>query len=508
MSSMSREAARFFCRSATTAVNRSPIAAAGSTCQHFSRTALPRREQRRGFHGSRSLKVVKPYLLADIGEGITECQVIQWFVKPGARVEQFDPICEVQSDKASVEITSRFDGVIKKLYYDADDMAKVGKPLVDIDIQSEISEADEALLKDGSEQQAEKDAPKQAEPQKQQLEVGRNDTKVVAEDIPVPQPSQPLPAEPTTDEPKPRRKLGTHASLATPAVRHMIKEFKLKIEDIEGTGRDGRVLKEDIQIHMRAKETTGNVTVPSTATTVTKQAKDEAKPLTPIQSAMFKQMTRSLSIPHFLYTDNVDFTALNALRKKFNAQKEKADRLTFFPFIIKAVSMALQQFPLLNAHLDTTTNPEKPQLLLKGSQHIGVAVDSPSGLLVPVIRDVQSLSIEAIAAELTRLSTLARNGKLTSADLSGATFTVSNIGSIGGTAVAPVIVTPQVGILGIGRTKTVPAFGENGEIVKKEECVFSWSADHRVVDGAMAARCAEAVRINLEHIENMLVRLR
>lgn len=502
MNSMSREAARFLCRSAT--VNRAPIP--GSTGRHFKRTVLPRGEQRKGFHGTHSLKVVKPYLLADIGEGITECQVIQWFVKPGARVEQFDPICEVQSDKASVEITSRFDGVIKKLYYDADDMAKVGKPLVDIDIQSEISAADEAVLDGASAQQP-------AEPQEQTMEVGRNDTKAITEELSPPESSQPLPSEPVKDEPQPQRTPGKHASLATPAVRHMIKDLNLKIEDIEGSGRDGRVLKEDIQKHVqRAKENLGSAVAAATSTapiTITKQAENQTQPLSPIQSAMFKQMTRSLSIPHFLYTDSVDFTALNVLRKKFNAHKDnKADRLTTFPFIIKAVSLALQEFPLLNAHLDTTASPNKPQMLIKGSHNIGIAVDSPSGLLVPVIRDVQNLSIESIASEINRLSGLARNGKLTSVDLSGATFTLSNIGSIGGTAVAPVIVTPQVGILGIGRAKTVPAFGENGEIIKKDECVFSWSADHRVIDGAMAARCAEAVRKNLESIESMLVRLR
>lgn len=384
--------------------------------------------------------------------------------------------------------------------------------MVDIDIQSEISAADEAILDGASGQQAGEEASKPAEPKEQTLEVGRNDTKAVAEDAAPPQPSQPLPSELAKDEPRPQRILGKHASLATPAVRHMIKDLNLTIEDIEGSGRDGRVLKEDVQKHVkRAKESLGSVAAAaaSTSTNITKQAADQTKPLTPIQTAMFKQMTRSLSIPHFLYTDSVDFTALNVLRKKFNAHKDnKADRLTTFPFIIKAVSLALQEFPQLNAHLDTTTNPDKPQMVIKASHNLGVAVDSPSGLLVPVIRDVQTLSIEAITAELSRLSSLARSGKLTSADLSGATFTLSNIGSIGGTAVAPVIVTPQVGILGIGRAKTVPAFGENGEIVKKDECVFSWSADHRVIDGAMAARCAEAVRKNLENIENMFVRLR
>lgn len=286
--------------------------------------------------------------------------------------------------------------------------------------------------------------------------------------------------------------------------------MNLKIEDIEGTGKDGRVLKEDVQKHMEASQASPSVAATPTtpAPAPIQQVEDQIKPLTPVQSGMYKQMTRSLSIPHFLYTDNVDYTALNALRKKFNQHKEKSQRLTTLPFVVKAVSLALQQYPLLNAHLDTTTNPDKPQILVKGSHNIGVAIDSPAGLLVPVIRNVQSHSIESLSTEIARLSNLARAGKLSSADLSGATFTLSNIGSIGGTAVAPVIVTPQVGILGIGRSRVVPAFGENGELVKKDECVFSWSADHRIIDGAMAARCAEAVRGYLENVESMLVRLR
>lgn len=223
---------------------------------------------------------------------------------------------------------------------------------------------------------------------------------------------------------------------------------------------------------------------------------------------MFKKMTASLSIPHFLYTDGVDFTSLNAIRKKFNATKEKSQRLTTFPFIIKALSLALQQYPIMNASLETQANPDKPQLTYKGSHNIGIAVDSPSGLIVPVIRNVQSLSIEQIAAEVARLGELARTGKIGTEDLKNATITLSNIGSIGGGVVAPVIVTPQVAIVGVGRAKTVPAFGKDGELIKKEECTFSWSADHRVIDGATAARCAAVVKGYLEDVETMLISLR
>lgn len=289
----------------------------------------------------------------------------------------------------------------------------------------------------------------------------------------------------------------------------MVKENKLNIEDIEGTGKEGRVSKEDVQKHLEALKQGGTATsaVAPSLPPVQSQAEDQVKSLTPIQSGMFKQMTKSLNIPHFLYTDAVDFTSLTALRQKYNVGREKADRITPLPIIIKAVSMAFQQFPLLNSHLDTS-NPNKPQIIQKGSHNIGIAVDSPSGLLVPVIKNVQNHSIASLALEITRLSGLARAGKLTSADLSGATFTVSNIGSIGGTAVAPVIVGPQVGIVGIGRARVIPAFGADGSLIKREECVFSWSADHRVIDGAYAARAADEVRKCIENIESMLVRMR
>lgn len=417
-------------------------------------------------------------------------------------MEQFDPICEVQSDKASVEITSRFDGVIKKLYYEPDDMAKVGKPLVDIDIQSEISPDDEALLNGGSAEATGQHAAKNAQPQNRGIEASLQKGEVTMDN--------PATSTTTQEQLKAHRLSGKHASLATPAVRHIIKANGLHIHDIQGTGKEGRVSKDDVQRHIEAiKQLEGlSSTSPIPTPAPTQQTEDQVKPLTPIQSAMFKLMTKSLTIPHFLYTDSVDFSSMTSFRNQYNADRDKASRITPLPIIIKAVSLTLQQFPLINSHLDTTTDPNKPQIILKGSHDIGVAVDSPSGLLVPVIKEVQNHSIASLAAEILRLSSLARAGKLTSADLTGATFTVSNIGSIGGTAVAPVIVGPQVGILGIGRAKIIPVFGKNDELMKREECVFSWSADHRVVDGAYVARAAEEVRKYIERVDSMLVRMR
>ena len=456
----------------------------------LSRQALHTPIRRRAFHRSSRLDVVKPFLLADIGEGITECQLIQWFVQPGARVEHFDKLCEVQSDKASVEITSPFDGVIKKLYYEPDDMAVTGRPLVDIDM-------------DGDEAEAEAEKLGEAETSADKGENTKGNTG----------------SHDTESRPAERRRNGNgkddFSSLATPAVRHLMKELNVNITDIEGTGRDGRVTKEDVhrfvsqqtqqQSEVESSSTASASTSASTSTPST-ATQDQKLPLTPVQTQMFKVMTKSLSIPHFLYSCSADMSSVTSTRKKLNALK-MTEKLTHLPFIIKATSLALQQHPLLNSALDTS-DPKKPSLTYRSSHNFGVAVDTASGLLVPVIRDVQNLSIAQIAQQLKALSEKARNGKLAPGDFSGASFTISNIGSVGGGVVAPIISEPQVAILGVGRSKVVPAFDENDQLVRREELVLSWSADHRVVDGAECARCAEKVKGLLEEPTAMLLEMR
>ncbi|KAK4506579.1 hypothetical protein PRZ48_000311 [Zasmidium cellare] len=448
----------------------------------------------RQFHASHNLFVLKPFLLADIGEGITECQLIQWFVQPGARVEQFDKLCEVQSDKASVEITSPFDGVIKKLYYEPDDMALTGKPLVDIDIQQELSEADEAKLGDGGEGKGVRDE------QRDEVEAEG----VGAEHTPVREASSGKSGEQERQRAPPRESKGDKGSLATPAVRHLVKEHGVEITDIEGTGKDGRVLKEDVQRHVSQKDQKPQASTP-TAPVATKE--DRKVPLTAVQNQMFKTMTKSLNIPHFLYTSAADMTAITALRKRLNASASPEEKLTHLAFIMKAVSIAFTRHPLLNASLDTK-DPKKPELTYRGSHNFGIAIDTPSGLVVPVVKNVQGLNISEVASKMRQLSQAARNNKLAPGDFSGATFTVSNIGSVGGGVVSPVISEPQVAIVGVGRSKVVPAFDKNDELIKREELVLSWSADHRVVDGAECARCAERVKSLLEDPASMLVELR
>ncbi|KAL4940602.1 hypothetical protein BDV06DRAFT_223898 [Aspergillus oleicola] len=437
-------------------------------------------------HSSPILYRVQPYLLADIGEGITECRVVQWFIKPGDRVSQFDSICEVQSDKASVEITSRYDGVITAIHHEVDEMAIVGKPLLDIDIEDETSPTPES--------------PPQVDTMQDTALTGGNaepEFTTVASTIPEP----------------PALKLETkHSGLATPAVRRIMKEHNIDISEVTGTGKVGRVLKEDMLRHFSQQDSLSPA--PVLNDTAASKA-DGTVRLSPTDSQMFKVMTKALSIPHFGYTHNVDFNSLTRLRRKINARAENSPghdktsttRLSALPFILKALSQTFMKFPKLNAHLDLGRDGNAPQLTIKHSHDFGIAIDTPSGLLVPVIKGVQSHSIISLDAEIKRLSALAKEGKLAPSDMRGATFTVSNIGSIGGAAVSPVIIPPMVSILGVGKTESVPMFIDNeqgeSQIARRERIVLSWSADHRVLDGASVARCAESLAKSLESIDEL-----
>jgi 2-oxoisovalerate dehydrogenase E2 component (dihydrolipoyl transacylase) len=296
------------------------------------------------------------------------------------------------------------------------------------------------------------------------------------------------------------------------------KQHNIDISEIDGSGKDGRVMKEDIQKFIQNKESgQQQATSPSRAapTADTSVQTETRQQLTQMQQMMFKSMSRSLTIPHFLYADEVDFSDLVKLRGRLNkvlakspAQDGQLSKLSYLPFIIKAVSLALYQYPILNARVEVDQVTNKPSLIMRSQHNIGIAIDSPQGLVVPVIKNVGSLNIVSIAAELNRLQGLAQKGKLSPGDMSGGTITVSNIGNIGGTYLSPVIVEKEVSILGIGRMRTVPTFDENDNIVKKQICNFSWSADHRVVDGATMARAADVVRSIVEEPDVMVMHLR
>lgn len=411
-------------------------------------------------------------------------------------MEEWDKLCEVQSDKASVEITSRFSGVIKKLHYEAGDMAQVGKPLLDIDIQEGVEQED-VVANVGSSADEESKAQSM-------------DKSPAGYKVDVPGASQPAAETRSTSS----TSKGKHAALATPAVRHLTKELDVNILDVTGTGKDGRVLKEDV--HQFAKQRDG---APSTIQESFVEAngepqKEYATSLTPVQQQMFKTMTRSLNIPQFLYTDEIDFTRLFQVRNRINKQLASSPingvaKLSYLPFIVKAVSLTLNQYPILNARLDIDPNTQKPILTMRPQHNIGIAMDTPSGLLVPVLKHNHSTStLISIAQSLTALQSLATASTLASSHLSGGTITISNIGNIGGTYLSPIIVDSQLAILGIGKLRTIPAFDAHGNVVQKQVINFSWSADHRVIDGATMARAAEMVRGYIENPETMLLHMK
>ena len=367
--------------------------------------------------------------------------------------------------------------------------------MCDIDIQGDISPEDEALVTPPAQQ-----AGKPSDAQQPQKVIQRSSENLVEHRI--------------VDPLSKRTGHGTHASLATPAVRGLLKELAIKIEDIQGTGKDGRVLKDDVQKFAAARhsasQTDERPSITQDTSTYSGPQRETALALTPIQSQMFKTMTRSLSIPHFLFADEVNLNTLESFRVRLNALSSTARRFSYLPFIIKAVSIALKDFPLLNSRVqyDPDIKGVPPRIVMREKHNIGVAMDTPQGLLVPNIKDVAILSITEIADQLKHLQNLAQASKLAAVDLTGGTITVTNIGSIGGTYVAPIIVQSEVAILGVGKAMVRPAFNEKGDIEKRTVGNFSWSADHRVVDGATMARMGGRVREMIEEPTLMLTALR
>jgi 2-oxoisovalerate dehydrogenase E2 component (dihydrolipoyl transacylase) len=426
---------------------------------------------------------VIPFILPDIGEGIKEVQVLEWFVKEGDKVAEFDDICEVQSDKAAVKITSRYDGVVKKIHYDVDTIATVGAPLVDISVEG-----------DGD-----------ATPTHDQ------------------QSTTPTPT------PKQQKDSSTPAAgkvLATPAVRRIAAENNINLATVPATGKDGRVLKEDILLYIEklkapatpVPQPTPSVDVPvapaHTLTTPTPPiaaperilfTADREEPIKGFKRTMVKTMTQSGNIPQFGYCDEIEMTELVRLRLAVkDIYSIRGISLSYMPFIVKAVSMSLHYFPVLNSHVDEACTV----VTTKASHNIGVAMDTKDGLIVPNIKDVQNKSVVEIAAEMQQLMQLGSSGQLGPSDLTGGTFSLSNIGAIGGTYARPLLLPPEVAIGALGKISVLPRFDNEGEVVPAHIMQVSWSADHRVIDGATVARFSNMFKSYIENPGCMVMEMK
>lgn len=387
-------------------------------------------------------KKVVPFLLADIGEGISEVTVKEWFVNEGDRVAEFDDVCEVESDKATVTITSRYAGVVTRKHYEPGGVARVGSALVDIEVDAVAGE--EAA--DGGEKEEEVEEA-----------AGRTAGRVLAADD--------------------AAAADVRRVLTAPAVRRIAAEKGIDLTTVRGTGKHGRVLKEDLlDTPVPAAQARGGAPPPPPPP----MSSSGFVPLTGYERAMRTTMEASQKIPTLIISDEVDLTRLTEVR----AQLAPYARLTLLPFLIKATSLALARHPRVNS----TAAPDFSGYRLNASHNIGVAVATPLGLAVPNVKDVQTLAVVDVARRLAELRAKAVAGRLAPADVTGGTFTLSNIGAFTGTSFQPMMLPTEVAIGALGRVRHLPRYDREDRLVKTPVMGVSWAADHRILDGAAVAR--------------------
>lgn len=414
------------------------------------------------------------FLLPDIGEGIVECEVVEWRVAEGDHIEEDQPIVEVMTDKALVEITAPESGVVTKLYVPQGQIAKVHAPLYAYQLETEVgpnSDADIAEAPNVTEQ-----TPSSLKPS--EISSPQTAPSVAVDKVP-----------------------------ASPAVRRLVREHDLQLTDIAGSGKDGRVLKEDVLAHLDQVEPVATPVSHASGQPVTR-----SEPLAPrvealrgVRAVMAKRMVEAAStIPHFHYGEEIDVTELLALRERLKPLVEaQGERLTLMPFFMKAMALAVAQVPIVNAQL----NAAGDELHYFPQCNIGMAVDSKAGLLVPNVKGVEQLTLLDIAREVGRLTTSAREGRVDQADLKGGTISISNIGALGGTYAAPIINAPEAAIVAIGKTQWLPRFDEQGEVQRRAIMTITWAGDHRFIDGGTIARFCNAWKGFLEAPETMLLHL-
>src|SRR3989344_41020 len=414
------------------------------------------------------------FKLPDLGEGIHEGEIKKWLVKEGDKVEADQPLAELETDKAVVEMPSPKAGVILKTFGKEGEKVKVGQILIVIGAEGE------------------KWGEKAAEEKPIEPIHEEEPAKPPATSQPVAVPRSPTP--PT--EPG-------HV-LATPRGRKLARETGVDISTVKGTGPGGRVTEEDVQKAAKG-ETAPAAAVAAPATQKTPiiiEGEVERIPFKGVRRKVAEHMVTSMQTAmHVTHMDEVDVTDLAKVREQ---EKEKAKtqgvHLTYLPFIVKAAVVALKEFPYFNASLDE----EKQEMVLKKYYNIGIAVDTDEGLMVPVVKNVQQKNMIDIAREITEMAERARTRKIALEDLRGGSFTITNIGSIGGNYATPIINYPEVAILGVYRMYDKPIVKE-GQITIRKVLNLSVTFDHRVIDGAMAARFMNTIKKHLEDPGLLLV---
>ena len=444
----------------------------------------------------------------DVGEGIHEGTIVKWLVEKGEEIKEGDSIIEVETDKVTTDIPSPRTGKVLELKGEEGEILHVGSVFAVLDIAGDGSEPEVAETQDDEENlssagggtgDAGDEEDKETELKEKQEEVEEETAGVVGE-VEVSSTEIPSSDEGRTSKKAPEEKTGKKV-LATPVARAMAKDLGVDINSVKGSGPAGRVMKEDIQAakDSSASKPEEKAEDPKSSAGTKREAKalklDESSeddgryervPLTRIRQVIAEKMTESrFTIPHTTVMDEIDVTELDKFRKKYKEKlKEEGVSLTYLPFIIKASLTAIKQLREFNASLDEVNN----EIVYKNFYNIGMATDTDRGLMVPVIKDADKMSIVDIARAIEDLGSRAKENKVDLSELQGGTFTVTNYGSIGGHFGIPIINYPESAILGLGRIVKKPVVDQNDEIVVGKVLPISLSYDHRIIDGSSGSR--------------------
>ena len=411
--------------------------------------------------------MIKNIILPDLGEGIESATISEVPLGVGEQVKKDDVLLVLESDKASMEIPSDYDGkIIEVLIKEGEDVA-TGETLFKVETQ------------DGLEEKVEEKTEKDVKVEKKVEEKPETG--------------------PTLEPGLPR--VGDDV-FASPGVRRLARELGINLGLIKGTGAKGRTTKEDLHNYIRIKmqESSGLSRPPKKPIDFSQWGDIEYQKLTKVNKITGSRLQEAWQdIPHVTQYNSADITDLNDYRKELKSEAEKEGiKITFLPFLMKASVLVLKEMIRFNSSLDE----KEENLIIKKYFHLGVAVDTPSGLMVPCVRDVDKKTIRELSEELADISQRARDKKLRPDELKGSTFTISSLGGIGGTAFAPIVNPPEVAILGVSKSEWKPVFDKNKkEFVPRFIIPFSVSYDHRVIDGASGAAFVERLSQTLENID-------
>lgn len=428
------------------------------------------------------------FKLPDVGEGVTEAEIVEWRVKAGDRVEEDQDMVDVMTDKATVELPSPVSGTVKSVLGEPGEIIATGTVIVEIEVEGDAP-AQEA---------AEAAAP--PEPKQPEEVAGAATAKGDEPKEPEPR-SEPKKAEPAKSDigsaPKLAQSSGGSRPLASPAVRKRAMENDLDLSTVPGSGPAGRITHRDLDDFIASGGRLAARGHGGGGAARAKRQGEETRKIIGLRRKIAENMARSKrTIPHFAYVEEVDVTALEELRQHLNKSRgEGQPKLTILPFLMTALARALPDFPNANAHYDEEAN----QLTRYEPVHCGIATATSNGLMVPVIRHAEALSLWDQAAEVSRLAEAARTGKATSDELTGSTVTITSLGPMGGVASTPVINAPETAIIGVNKMQELPRFDAKGRVTPRLMMNLSSSFDHRMVDGFEAASLIQAIKAMLEN---------